>query len=766
MDNHEYKLRMDQLLKMLDEEKYSVAAKLADSLDWRRVTNIKNLNIIAKAYRMVKDYEQELEVLQLAYNNSTRGRAILENLIKCAIKLEDLNLSINYYNEYVRLFPSANKYYLKFLLYRLQGASPQDQIALLKDYCNGADEQAMFELAYLYHREGMINQCISMCDDIIMFCHPCEESYKAMELKMRYMPLNEVQMEKYRQKHKNIEAPKPVLKEFEAAKDDDFTDHIVIPEYSVDGETAEKLQEDLSMSIKSIMNNSKDIENSEADIQIPGQMNLQEALSGVKNKKEEAVNMIEQYHNTPKEEESPYLSPEALMRARTKELSVKNIVNSPKVQKPALKPLVALSNTQSLNIINNIKQEFAILKGEKIETLEEKPEATDEKPENQDFLSEERGESDIAQDMTTSSLPENEKETFYDNYEESIDETENEDFGFKENEASVVNLNEDIALPFYKRQEEEPDSDSFEKVEIHDNEAFNSDYDKSEEERQLDIEHDFYNQEVDEKKVRERKREGTEEGEFIKNDVESGLYDEEFKLKAMHKQTLGYLANIPDFNRALAKAIHYLTHGKKYMAISSVSHDNRVNLSKRLIEAAYRELGDSNVKLAISSGKVLNHKDIRGVFEKISGGFLIIDEASALTVPTVDKIYANLLLNSDIGLAICDIEKNLKSLFELNTKLEEIINIKVHLPILTNNELIGFGEEYAQERGYVLDEKAKSAIYDTIGKLRESESIVTVSEIKELIDKAINKKEGKGFNLFGKHKTTSNVLQEKDLLIK
>lgn len=753
MDNNEYKLRMEQLVKMLDEEKYSVAAKLADSLDWRRVTNIKNLNIIAKAYRMVKDYEQELEVLQIAYNNSTRGRAILENLIKCAIKLEDLNLSINYYNEYVRLFPSANKYYLKFLLYRLQGASPQDQIALLKDYCNGADEQAMFELAYLYHREGMINQCISMCDDIIMFCHPCEESYKAMELKMRYMPLNEVQMEKYRQKHKNVEVPKAVSKEFDSTRADDFPDNIVIAEYSADGEAAEKLQEDLSMSIKSIMSSSKDMEDSEADIQIPGQMNLEEALLGVKNKKEEAVHMIEQYHNTPKEEESPYLSPEALMRARTKELEVKNIVNSPKVQKPSLKPLVALSNTQSLDIINNIKQEFAILKGEKADT-------PNENTENQDFLSDEAEETDFAQNMEETFLNENEEEVFNDDYGKTMEEAENEESDFDEYENPAVDLNEDTVASFNKIQEKSEESDGFEKNETSDNEISDGFSDGREEEKLLDAESNFYNQRDSEQEEIE------EEREFHDNNTESELYDGEFKLTVMHRQTLGYLANIPDFNRALAKAIHYLTHGKKYMAISSVSHDNRVNLSKRLIEAAYRELGDSNVKLAISSGKVLNHKDIRGVFEKISGGFLIIDEAATLTIPTVDKIYANLLLNPDIGLAICDVEKNLKSLFELNGKLEEIINIKVHLPILTNNELIGFGEEYAGKRGYVLDEMAKLAIYDTIGKLRQSETVVTVSEIKELIDKAISKKEGKGFNLFGKHKATSNVLQEKDLLIK
>ena len=90
MESIEYKARMNQLYKMLDEKNALGAAKLANSLDWKRASNVRDLNLIAEVFRNVKDYEQELEVLKLSYSKSSSGRAVLENLIKCAIELKNL----------------------------------------------------------------------------------------------------------------------------------------------------------------------------------------------------------------------------------------------------------------------------------------------------------------------------------------------------------------------------------------------------------------------------------------------------------------------------------------------------------------------------------------------------------------------------------------------------------------------------------------------------------------------------------------------------
>lgn len=755
MDNNEYRIRMEQLLKSLEEEKYPVAAKLADSLDWRRVSNIKNLNTIAKAYRMVKDYEQELEVLKLAYDYSTTGRAILENLIKCAINLEDLNLSIRYYNEYLRLFPSANTYYLKFLLYRLQGASRQELIAILKEHYNGADEQAMFDLAVLYYREGMINQCISTCDDIIMFCHPCNESYKAMELKMKFMPLNEVQMEKYRQKHKNVEVPMPKSKEV-ALFEEETVDDIVIPEYSELEDDTDKLQEDLSLSVQSLLGNEEQQSllqkrpvaghssiMEDMDIQIPGQMSLEDILVDLKNKKQEAVNMINSYQSVtaPDKKKSsydanPYLSPEALMTAKTKELSVERIVNNPEIQKPKHIPPIALGQTQSLNLMKDIIQDLSYLKGGEEEeefpiqneTLEKSvaKEELEELDELEDFKQAEEFDEIREEEFFEEALEQLRESR---KFKESIAEEDEEDVSDIEQAEEDAFSEEDMEQEQTDEEEPAPEDDS-------DDEEVPDYYQPS-----VNMEYQGIEQ------LKQNKK-------------------EEYPLSDSHKKTLGYFANIPDFARSLSKAISHISSGKKYIAVSSVSQDNRVSLSKKLIEASSRDLGNTNVKLAVSKGDSLNEKDISEVFEKIKGGFLIIDKAADLTVPTVEKIYGNLLLHPDIGLVVCDVEHDLKSFFELNPDLEALINVKVRLPILTNDELTHFGEEYAGKKGYLLDEMAKLAIYDTIGKLRQNEKMVTVDEIKEIIDQAIKKKENKAFRFFGRHKGGENILQEKDLLMK
>ena len=198
MESIEYKARMNHLYKMLDEKNALGAAKLANSLDWKRASNVRDLNLIAEVFRNVKDYEQELEVLKLSYSKSSSGRAVLENLIKCAIELKNLDLAVEYYKEYIRVFPNNTyKFYLKYLLIKMQGASHSDLIRILEEYCDMEhDEKAMFELAYLYHIDGMVNKCVEKCDDIIMWFHPCDESYKAMELKMRHVPLNDFHTEK------------------------------------------------------------------------------------------------------------------------------------------------------------------------------------------------------------------------------------------------------------------------------------------------------------------------------------------------------------------------------------------------------------------------------------------------------------------------------------------------------------------------------------------------------------------------------------------
>lgn len=700
MESIEYKARMNQLYKMLDEKNALGAAKLANSLDWKRASNVRDLNLIAEVFRNVKDYEQELEVLKLSYSKSSSGRAVLENLIKCAIELKNLDLAVEYYKEYIRVFPNNTyKFYLKYLLIKMQGASHSDLIRILEEYCDMEhDEKAMFELAYLYHIDGMVNKCVEKCDDIIMWFHPCDESYKAMELKMRHVPLNDFQKEKYHQKHFHEEKRQ---KKNTAPVGTDMDSEIVIPEYPLDGFDSDAFAADLSKEVKSFLQN----EESDTSI-IPGQLSLEEMMSELENKKNATVAGIEQQLNPPPYmplptpmNDNPYLDAEALLRARTKNISVDKIVNDKNLHKEDLKPKVALSDTQSFNIIKNIESDLASILG---------------KDQNFDENSEES--SPVA-------------------YEDNADNTEdkedkNED-GYEDNyENTLENINSDTDI-----SENPISADSFEAEPEIKNEL--EDYDYAQDDTQ----------------------------ELINSEnTDSQSLEGDYTLTPKHLKTLGYFSTIAGFDRALAKAINLLKDGNRCMAISSLSNDDRVMLAQKLLQVAYSDLGNNSLRVAMTTGEAINNKNIDEIFNKIEAGFLIIDQASETSVLKIEDICFNLKMKPKVGIVICDNEKNLKSLLEINEVLEKFIDVRIHLPVLTNKELAVFAEEYAAEKGYIIAAAAKQSIYDTIAQLQKGETVVTVSDIRILVDKAIRKKTSKVLNLFTKNRSGVNVLEENDFI--
>lgn len=723
---------MKEIIDLSDKGHFEAAAKISDKLDWERFGNLKDLNTVATIYRNTKDYEKEFEVLKISYKNTTSGRVILENMIKCAIKLKNFNDAVECFNELTANFPNnANVLYLKYLLYKEQGAAEQDQINILEEYCRFShDEKALFELAYLYHSAGMINKCVSKCDDIILLFHPSEESFRAMELKMRYVPLNDMQKEKYQQKHKNIERPRASKEDEPIGNISVVPDNIFIPDYS-QNLNDDIMQEDLSKNIQSVMSSIKssastiDSDDDNAEDEIPGQLSIEEALSEIKDiEKKNATKDLSLKQST---KESPYLSGDALLRARTKELAIQKVVTNEALQQTENKPPVALSETQTYNIKQNISNDLAdILKGNKSKNKDN---------ETHEYFNQ--------------SLPKESDDISNKNNDEINDQINNE-------------INEEISNELAKEVREFVEQD------------FDSTQDTQESTVYVDDKWAEKNNDSIEENIKNNLNDYTTsyetshpsiytENNKLSDNYSSNYEETEYRLTDTHRKILGYFADIAGFDRTLAKSIHYLQNGRKYMAVSSLSVDNRVNLSKQLLDAALRDT-NSRIKLAVVLGKVLNDKDIDEVFNKVQGGYLIIDEAGDLLAPKVSDICRRLRIDIDTGIVICDTEKKLKTLFEFNPILKDIINVRIHLPVLTNKELASFGDEYAMKCGYKIDAKARLAIYDIIGQLQQGEMIVTVNDIKALIDNAIQKKENKKFGLFNHNKATDNILIEKDFL--
>ena len=199
MDKYEYKVRSEEISKMIEQEKYTEAVKIADTIDWRRVKSASMLLRISVLYRINRRNEEAREVLMLAYERYPANRSVVYSLCELSIELDDVVSAIEYYKQFVKLAPKDNGVFtLRYRILEAQEASLEERIEILeelkkKDY----QEEWAYELAYLYHRVGLSTKCVEECDDIILWFGDGPYVMKAMELKAVHVPLSKSQQEKY-----------------------------------------------------------------------------------------------------------------------------------------------------------------------------------------------------------------------------------------------------------------------------------------------------------------------------------------------------------------------------------------------------------------------------------------------------------------------------------------------------------------------------------------------------------------------------------------
>ena len=199
MDKHEYKLRSEEMQKLIEEENYVEAVDIADTIDWRRVKSISMLLKVAALYRVNRRNEDSRAVLLLAYDRYPTNRSVVYSLCEVSIELDDVVAAIEYYKEFVKLAPRDNGVYtLRYRILEAQEANLEERIGVLeelkkRDY----QEEWAYELAYLYHRVGLGTKCVEECDDLILWFGDGPYVTKAMELKMLHAPLTPIQQKNY-----------------------------------------------------------------------------------------------------------------------------------------------------------------------------------------------------------------------------------------------------------------------------------------------------------------------------------------------------------------------------------------------------------------------------------------------------------------------------------------------------------------------------------------------------------------------------------------
>ena len=206
MDKYDYKVKTEEMLELMEDGAYRQAAEIADEIDWKRVRNTGMLADVSEIYEKNKEYQKAYEVLNLAYRRAEGSRKIISRLCTLAVKTENVDEAIDYYDDFIQIAPKdPNQYILRYQILRAQRAPVEQQIEALEEYKKSEYiEEWAYELAKLYQEAGMTAECLEECDDLILWFSEGQYVYKAMELKMQYKPLTPSQQEKYDRRYEKL----------------------------------------------------------------------------------------------------------------------------------------------------------------------------------------------------------------------------------------------------------------------------------------------------------------------------------------------------------------------------------------------------------------------------------------------------------------------------------------------------------------------------------------------------------------------------------
>ena len=199
MDKYEYKVRAEEIHKLIEEQDYAAAVEIADTIDWRRVKNINTLCTISDLYKINRRYQESKEILLMAYERHPDGRLIVYSLCELSIKLEEYVQAIEYYKEYVTIAPKdTSRYILQYRIYESQDVPFEERAEVLEEFKRkDYREKWAYELAYLYHRMGLARKCVDECDELIVTFGEGRYVAKALELKALHQPLSALEQAKY-----------------------------------------------------------------------------------------------------------------------------------------------------------------------------------------------------------------------------------------------------------------------------------------------------------------------------------------------------------------------------------------------------------------------------------------------------------------------------------------------------------------------------------------------------------------------------------------
>ncbi|MBS5050701.1 MAG: hypothetical protein KHZ49_00805 [Clostridiales bacterium] len=253
--------------------------------------------------------------------------------------------------------------------------------------------------------------------------------------------------------------------------------------------------------------------------------------------------------------------------------------------------------------------------------------------------------------------------------------------------------------------------------------------------------------------------------------IKAGLTEEQKKLFSYFVPVHGMSEQIVDVLENDKKCkTRYGTSRTANLLVVGRNGSGKTVLAVDIVKAIQKNRKLKQGKVAIVTAESLNKKDVSQIIEKLHGGAIIIERASQMNKKTVAQL--NDLMEEQTGELLVVLEEERRPLDKMLSAypaFKKKFTSRLELPVFTNDELVTFGQTYAKENGYKIDEMGILALYSRIDLMQREESVVTVADVKEIVDEAIEHSQRKNFKRFikklfkkGKEETSRIILQEQD----
>ena len=855
LDKEEFRIKLEEINRLVEQKNYKDAMEVVDSIDWRRVKNVHTLCVVGEIYAANKRYDDSREIFLLAYHRAPIGRNILYRLIEVSLKMKDIDEAMEYYDEFLEVAPNdSTQYVLKYKIRKAEQAPLEEQIRILEDYKEKEfTERWSYELAKLYYQNGDTKKCLDLCDEMVLWFSDGKYVMKALDLKSRMGMLTGSEKEKYdRQfipKLKTVEeseelkaeSPSEENTESAAVSEDDapVIESVDIDERDVNG--AESLQEKISKGIRDIFTGKKkeaDNDLTKEEEETPAEAVQEEMIKDISSEAEPT--------NVPELEPEDAIIPPPKTSGTsvfsTIEEKIENVTEQEILKEEQGNPEEAAEDELPDVVIENVEEEEDVpaveeetVEAEEISTVEEvsEPEEIEETvqekenklpeleipeamknvgmenplhteipkapniclpgAEDDDTQDFEFNLEDMILEAATAQGIEIPKEPIVEEKTpvQEVTEEESEDYMTEEDLRSAEE--EFLNGPVKKEKPEEEIYDDLDSYEMEDDsyEDF-SEEDGYEDEDITELEdEDFFTDQYEEtikpsrssgKKSESRK---ARKGELEEEDMEQLLYTvepkrkerdiipREKKMTSEEEKLFTYFAKVPGLREQIVDALYDAqicasdkTSRTGNIIVMGGRETGKTRLISGLIPAICKQLNLEASKVAYVFADQINGKNIADIVRKMSGGFLVIENANQLTKETVNQLNKAMEFRTDGLIVIIEDEKiGMRKLIARFPKFTSKFTSMINIPVFTNDELVNFAKIYTRENGYTIDQMAMLSLYNLISTNQKEDQPMNIGAVKDIIDGAISKSRGGLRKLISKKKVNQDgylVLYEKD----